>query len=229
MKKRCSKSSPLIGYIFCIFWACIIFGASPAFAQQPEENLLDKVELNFELFGDPDPGEAGFNDPKSYWKVEYELMLTDFAELVKIGRCRQLENLHLYCPLSNDKKMVKKIRKLSIALARGQFVKTGLAAEESRDIKIPVDLSAEAIEIYNRAETGVNNPTFVLYIKTRAKTKNAAGAKFKKSTWTTHIRPLKFYNQDKTFGFWNVRSIGVSFGIVRTDDGKLAGFRFFRL
>lgn len=195
---------------------------------QKTEHLIDKVELDFELFGDPETADVGFGDPESYWKLEYELMLTDFSELQKLGRCRQLENLHLYCPLSNDKKTVKKIRKISLPVATGQFDKKGQLPEDARRVRIPLPLTAQIIEIYNRAETGENNPTFVLYVRTKAKTKNAAGAKFKKKTWTSEFRPLKFYNQDKTFGFWNVTNIGISFGIFQKDDGRLYGFSFFR-
>jgi hypothetical protein len=213
-----------------LFIMVMIFGGLLAVCApaQNAENLIDKVELNFELFGDSGTADVGFGDPKSYWKVEYELMLADFSDLQKIGRCTQLENLQLYCPLSDDKKMVKKIRKLSLAIAKGRFDKTGLGSEENRSVRIPINLSAQAVELYNRAETGENNPTFVLYVKTKAKTKNAAGAKFKKKTWTSQLRPLKFYNQDKTFGFWNVTNIGISFGILQKDNGRLDGFSFFR-
>ena len=58
-------------------------------AQNETLNLLEKVDLTFSLSGEPAPADVGFDNPKSSWKLKYELYLTDFAELEKIGRCQK--------------------------------------------------------------------------------------------------------------------------------------------
>ena len=185
-------------------------------AQEATENLLEKVNLNFSFVGEPTAESVGFNNPKSYWMLEYELVLTDSLTLEKIGRCHRTEDYKFDCPLNTGKKIAKQIKKISTRIAKGKFKKQGLLADSSRDIKVPVQLSAEVIDVFNKAASSDNNPTFVLFVKTKAFTKTPDKVKFKKKLSTNRVYPLKFYRSDKTFdNFWNITNLGYSLGIRR--------------
>ena len=68
-------------FVICLIWISL---ATPfSFAQDRAENLLEKVELKFSLSGDPTPENVGFGYRKSYWRLEYELVLTDSSTLIK--------------------------------------------------------------------------------------------------------------------------------------------------
>ena len=47
-------------------------------AQTTTKNLLEETNLHFFLEGEPTPQDVGFDNPKSSWKVKYQLYLTDF-------------------------------------------------------------------------------------------------------------------------------------------------------
>ncbi len=212
--------------IICSIWICLLTTFS--LAQDSAENLLEKVDLGFSLSGEPTPESVGFDNSKSYWILEYELVLTDSFTLEKIGRCHRNETYQLDCPLNTSKKLNKQIRKISTRIAKGKFKKQGLLADSSRDIKVPIQLSAEVIDIFNKAVTSNNNPTFVLFVKTKAFTKTSDKVKFKKKFSTSGVHPLKFYRSDKTFNnFWNIKIFGVSFNLQR-DGNIIRGFGIFR-
>lgn len=217
----------LISYlVICLIWIGLLTTFSPA--QNTAENLLDKVNLKFSLSGEPTPESVGFDNPKSYWTLEYELVLSDSFTLEKIGRCHRTENYKFDCPLNTGKKLDKQIRKISTRITKGKVKKQGLLADSSRDVEIPIQLSAEVIDIFNKAVTADNNPTFVLFIKTKAYTKTSDKVKFKKRFSTSGVHPLKFYKEDKTFNnFWNITNLGVSFSVRREDD-TIKGFGIFR-
>lgn len=197
-------------------------------AQNSTENLLEKVDLNFSLSGKPTPEAVGFDNPKSYWKLEYELVLTDSLILEKLGRCNRAQSIQLDCPVITDKKLDKKIRKISIRIAKGKFDKKELISDSSREVVIPIQLSAEVVNIFNQAITSDSNPTFVLFIKTKSFTKDISKMKFKKKFSTSGVHPLKFYRTDKTFDFWNIKSFGAYFSIYKQEDGKITGFGIYR-
>lgn len=201
------------------------FLAVSAFAQNPQGNLLDKVELKFSLYGEPTPADVGFDNPKSSWKLKYELYLTDFPELVKIGRCKKGEDgLHTCMPM-NDKKLDKKIRKSSTKIQKGSFTRKSLANKANREVIIPINLQPATIEIFNQAvKTPEENPTFVLFVTTKGSTKNLAKAKFKKKYSTSGINPLKFSNSNKTFEYWDIKNIFLNLTITKGEDGQLKGF-----
>lgn len=60
-----------------------LFCVIPTVAQDAKENLLDKVDLTFFVKGNPTVEDAGFNNPKSFWRIEYELYLFDWDALKK--------------------------------------------------------------------------------------------------------------------------------------------------
>jgi hypothetical protein len=95
---------------------------------------------------------------------------------------------------------------------------------------IPVQLTPEVIDILNKS-VGVDavNPTFVLFIKTKASTRTVDKAKFKRKLVTEGIHPLKFYYPDGKFNdYWNVRKIGLTLGLTRSEDGTIRGFHIYR-
>jgi hypothetical protein len=213
--------------VICLIWIGLLTTFSPA--QDAPENLLDKVSLKFSLSGEPTPESVGFDNSKSYWALEYELVLNDSFTLEKIGRCHRNENYKFICPLNTGKKLDKQIRKISTRIAKGKFKKQGLLADSSRDIEIPIQLSAEVIDIFNKAVTADNNPTFVLFVKAKIYTKTSDKVKFKKKfSGSGNVYPLKFYKEDKTFNnFWNIRTLGVSFSLQRRDN-IISGFGISR-
>ncbi len=213
-------------FVICLIWISLLATFSPA--QDAAENLLDKVSLKFSLSGEPTPESVGFNNPKSYWALEYELVLSDSFTLEKIGRCHRTETYKLDCPLNTSKKLDEQVRKISIRIAKSKFKKKEFLSDSNRDVEIPIQLSARVIDIFNKAVTSDNNPTFVLFVKTKAYTKTSDKVKFKKKFSTSGVHPLKFYREDKTFNnFWNIKNFGVSFRLQR-EDNIIRGFGIFR-
>lgn len=208
---------------------CIGLLAARCLAQDTKINLIEKIDLHFSLSADPTPESVGFDNPKSLWEVEYELFLSDSFELEKLGRCYRNETYRFVCPNEASKKVNKQIRKSSMRIAGEKIVKRGPFSEADREISIPLQLSPEVIEIFNKAVRSDSNPTFVLFVKTRTYVRTADKLKLKKKFSTSGVHPLKFYNLDKTFNdYWNVTKIGLSFGVRRTEDGKLLGPGIFR-
>lgn len=231
MKKRLLLM-PIIG-----IWICILNSFSAA--QNATENLIEKVDLKFSLTGEPTPEKVGFGNRRSYWKLYYELVLTDSLRLEKIGRCKRTEEYKLSCPLDTAGKFDKEIRRVSSRIAKGKFKKKGLLLELNREVVIPIKLSREVIDIFNKAVNSDDNPTFIFFVKTKAFTKIVSKSKFgnkysttfkfKNNFSTSMVRPLKAYHRDRTFKlFWNVRSFGMSFGIYRDEDCIVRGFRPFK-
>ena len=210
---------------------CLVLLAASSPAQNKQENLLENIELRFSMPGEPTPEKVGLDNPKSYWKLKYELVLSDSFTLEKIGRCgRNLPDPKLYCPLNKDGTMSKKMKKGTIPIARGEFIRRGPMSEADLDVMIPVQLTPEVIGIFNRS-VGVDgvNPTFILFVKTKASTRTADKVKFKKKLTTEGIHPLKFYQTDMKFSdYWNITKIGLSLGLTRSEDGSILGFHIYR-
>ena len=218
----------ILAFLFSVLFASFAF-ADVASAQNASDNLLEKVDLKFYLDGEPKPEDVGFDNPKSFWKLEYELGLTDSAELEKLGRCHRNEKRQLVCPIIRDKKLDKKIRKISMRIAKGKFTRKSLLSESNREVTIPIQLSPEVIEIFNQAANVYKkNPTFVLFVKTKASTKIASKTKFKRKFSTSGVHPLKSYAHEKDVIFWNVKSFGMALSITKSEDGTLRGFGIFR-
>ncbi len=222
-------------FFICSIWIILLVQFSSA--QDATENLLEKIDVKFILNVEPTPESVGFDYRKSYWKVEYQLYLTDSQALEKLGRCKRDENYRLDCPLNPTKKVDEDIRKTSIRIAKGKFKKKPLSSNSNREVTIPIQLSAEVIDIFNKARTSDNNPTFVLFVKSKVFTgvlyqagfgnKLSNNFRFKNDYSTSIVRPLKIYNKDKTFrDFWNVGTFGVSSTLVRAEDCTLRLYPF---
>lgn len=203
--------------------------ATVSLAQNAKENLVENIDLHFSLSADPTPESVGFDNPKSYWEVEYQLFLNDSFSLEKLGRCFRNETYRFVCPLDPSKKVNKQIRKTSLRIAGDKIVKRGPFSEADREVVVPIALSPEVIDIFNKAVKSDSNPTFVLFVKTKTYIRTGDKQKLKKKISTSSVHPLKFYNLDKTFNdYWNVRKIGLSFGVRRNGDGKLLGPSIYR-
>lgn len=199
----------------------LIFAAS-AFAQTARENLLENVEIKFTLESEPTPRDVGFDNPKSFWKVKYELYLTDFSEIEKLGLSKTHNDLKYVPSIVRDNSRNKRIKKRSMKIANGNFTQKTLANEASREIAVPVNLPPNVIEIYNQAaKAPEKNPTFVLFVTEKVSVKNAAGAKLKQRYSITGFRPLKHASSNRTGGYWNVKNISLNIGVAKREDGKL--------
>lgn len=197
----------------------IFLFAIQTFAQ---ENLLEKVELTFSLTGEPTPQDAGFDNPKSSWKTNYELYLIDFSELEKLGRCNKDEYGRHICPMMDNKKLDKQIRKKSLKVFKGSFTRKSLSSDANREVTVPINLPPEVIEIYNQA-TGIpeKNPTFILFVTEKVSVKNSAGAKLKKKYSINGLKPLKTADSNRTFEYWNVKNLSLNITIVKQVNGRL--------
>lgn len=213
----------LLPILFATFLAAV-----SAFAQSAQENLLEKVELRFTLEGEPTPKDVGFDNPKSYWKLKYELYLTDFAELEKMGRCRTDDLGRGICLPVYNKKLDKTIKKNSALIKKGGFSKKSLSHQANREITVPVYLQPEFIEVFNLAvKIPAKNPTFVLFINAKASTKNSSKARFKKKYAIEGVKPLKFAGSNETKEYWNIKVLSLSLTITKDENGRLYGFNGF--
>ena len=207
------KTLPILLVIF-------LFALSSA-AQTTTGNLVEDTNLHFVLEGEPTPQDVGFDNPKSYWKVKYELYLTDFSELETLGICkRDEEGKHICLPVK-DKKLNKKIRKKSSKISKGSFAKS-LSNEANRRVTAYISLPPNVIETFNQAtKIPERNPTFVLFVNEKVSVRNSAGAKLKEKYQVTGIRNLKNAMSNKTFEYWDVKNLSVAVSIVRRENGQL--------
>ena len=94
-----------------------------------------------------------------------------------------------------------------------------------RRVPLPFGYVGGKIEICNQAVKAPDkNPTFVLFVTTRASTKNSAKAKFKKKYFVSGIKPLKLASSNKTSEYWNVKVLSLNLTITKEEDGQLKGF-----
>ena len=208
------KSLPILLFIF-------LFALSSA-AQTATENLLEETNLHFFLEGEPTAKDVGFDNPKSFWKVKYELYLTDFSELEKLGICKRDEEGRHICQTVKDKKTNRKIKKKSSKISKGSFVRQSLASEANRQVTIPVNLPANVIEIYNQAtKIPERNPTFILFVTEKISVKNSAGKKLKEKYAVTGIQNLKNAMSNKTFEYWDVKNLSLTISIFKQSNGQL--------
>ncbi|HEX8733822.1 MAG TPA: hypothetical protein VF721_00775 [Pyrinomonadaceae bacterium] len=200
----------------------ILLLALSSFAQNPAENLLENTNLHFFLVGDPTPQDVGFDNPKSFWKIKYELYLTDFSEIKKLGLSKSDNNREYIPPIIRNKSYNKRLRKKSTKISEGIFTKKSLSNETNRQAVIQINLAPEVIEIFNQAtKIPERNPTFVLFVTEKVSVKNSARAKLKEKYLITGFRPLKHAASNQTFDYWDVRNISLTTTIVKQENGRL--------
>ena len=201
----------------------VLFCVVSTVAQNTEENLLEKVDVTFYVEANPTVEDVGFNNPKSSWKIQYELYLSDWEALKKIGRCGvKAADSREYCEPTVNKKFDKRIKKISVLVSKGKFSRKRLAVETNRKVVETVNLTPEVIEIFNRASRIYEkNPVFVFFVRASISTKNSAGAKLKKKYMTEGLHWLKIYKLDKSFDYWNVSKLSFGLGVEKERDGTL--------
>ena len=204
-----------------VLLAVFLFAFSSS-AQNVTGNLLENTDLHFSLEGEPASQDVGFDNPKSSWKVKYELYLTDFSELEKLGICTRNEGNQHICPVIREKKLNKQIKKKSLKISKGGFTRKPLSNEANREVVIPVNLPPNIIEIFNQAtKIPEKNPTFVLFVSEKISVKNSAKIKLKEKYSITGIRNLKNASSNQTFDYWNVSRLSLSISVVKQEDGRL--------
>lgn len=197
----------------------ILFFSVSTFAQDQTENLLEKTKLNFTLSADADSQDVGFDNPKSSWKVKYELFLTDFSELEKLGVCqRDAEGRHICLPI-RDNKFNKPIKKKSAKLYAGKFVRKTLSNDSNRNFIVEINLTPNVIEIFNQAKKNPEkNPTFVLFVTEKVSVKNPANMKLKQKNSAIGIHNLKNAMSNQNFEYWDVSCLSVNSSIKKLGD-----------
>lgn len=207
--------------ILPILLSIFLFALS-SFAQNPAENLLENTNLHFFLEGDPTSQDVGFDNPKSSWKVKYELYLTDFSEMKKLGLSRSNNNREYIPPITRNKSYNKRIKKKSMKISQGIFTRKSLSNETNRQAVFQINLPPSVIEIFNQAtKIPERNPTFVLFVTEKVSVKNSAKAKLKEKYLITGFRPLKHAASNQTFDYWDVRNISLTTSVVKQENGRL--------
>lgn len=112
-----------------LLFVFLLLSTQIAFAQNP----TDKIQLNFDLGGQPKLEDVGFDAPKSKWKVTYFLRLVDEETTRK--NTRSLEDIR------KNKKKKKANNKLGVNLYKGNFVKTNLSVEANRNYLITIPIN----------------------------------------------------------------------------------------
>ena len=205
-----------------LFSVALIVLLSAFFGLAQATNLLETTNLNFSLNGEPTPQDVGFDNPKSSWKVKYELYLTDFSELEKLGICHRDEANRHICERTYDKKFDKPVKKISLKISKGNFAKKLLSDEKNREVVIPINLPPNIIEIFNQAtKLPERNPTFVLFITQKISVKNSANAKLKEKFSNRGIKQLKTADSNRTFEYWDVKNLSIIVTIAKRDNGQI--------
>lgn len=208
-------------FFLSVLFAVLLFVLTSV-AQTGTKNLLEETNLHFFLEGEPTAQDVGFDNPKSYWKVKYELYFTDFSELEKLGICKRDEEGRHICQTVKDKKQNKKIKKKSLKISQGSFTRQSLSSEADRKITVPVNLPTNVIEIYNQAtEIPERNPTFILVVTEKIAVRNSARSKLKVQYRVTGIQNLKHAMSNQNFEYWDVKNLSLTISIVRQENGQL--------
>ncbi len=193
-----------------------------SFAQNQSENLLESVEVKFILQGDPTPQDVGFDNPKSYWKVKYEIYVTDFSEPEKLGLSGVNEGYKYLTPVIENKKLNKQIKKKSTKILKGSFSKKMLLTEANREAVIVVNLPQNIVEIFNQAKINPEiNPTFVLFTTQKVYVKNSAKNKLKRKQFLIDFVPLRLIRDDRQIKYRDLKSMTLETKIFKKENGKL--------
>jgi hypothetical protein len=208
------KTLPILLVIF-------LFALSSV-AQTTTKNLLEETNLHFLLEGEPNAQDVGFDNPKSSWKVKYELYVTDFSEMEKLGLNRVIGGYKYLTPMIENKKLNKQIKKKSSKLLNGSFTKKMLLTEANRKVVISVKLPQNVVETYTQAAKNPKiNPTFILFVTQKIYVKNVANAKLKRKQFLVDFVPLSLFRDDRQTPSRDVSSMSLTTRIVKTENGEL--------
>lgn len=207
----------LLATLFVIF----LFAAS-AFAQNTQESFPAETALHFFLEGEPTSQDAGFDNPKSSWKANYELYLADFFELQQLGFGKTDRGFKLLPPIFQNKKFNQRLKKKSKKILRGSFTKKMLSNAANREVTIKVNLPPDVVGTLNRALTVAGkNLTFILMVTQKVSVKNSAGVKLKDKYRITGFSSLKYVTVNESFENMNFRNISLTAKVTKQENGQL--------
>lgn len=188
-----------------------------------QTDSFDKLNITFQLEAEPTNEDVGFDNPKSSWKVKYEVYVADFAELEKLGKCgydqtRSIRN----CSNLTDKKLDKKIRKMATRIGTGKFSQNQFSKDENKKLLRTLTLPLKAVNIFQEAKQFTErNPVLIIYISSKISTKNSAGNKLKKRYETEGFNWWKIYNEDKTIEYRDLAKLTYHLVVQKNKDGLL--------
>lgn len=206
-------------------------GENKTIIKPVSSNLLDKINLTFDLEGLPKPEDVGFEDAKSKWKFNYELRLSDEKTINDLrlrlyDNCRQNTPTYQKCMSKANKNFSNKLKKVSQLITKGKFEKKGISEQLNREMVIPVKFTSNVVEIFNRANETQENPTFILRVKSKVSAKTVNEKKYNRKQSLSFIYPLKIQRKDGSFDYYNIISFGATVRIYRDNDG--IGFGIFK-
>lgn len=156
------------------------------------QNNLDKVTLSFELNGEPTIESVGFDNPKNFWKVKYELIIVD----------EETYNKNIA-----EEARTKKYKKQGIRITKGSFKRKQLANTESRNLSVDVTFSDKIKRLIQPEKTYI----FLFRTQTQVKTSlSKKKLKFKLDY------PIMFDSES----FLNNKTIGERATVYKSPDGR---------
>lgn len=200
----------------------VLILAASILAQTKQENLLENVEVRFALKGEPNAQEVGFDSPKSYWKVKYEIYITDFSEPEKLGLSRANDGYKYLTPIIENKTLTNRIKKKSTKILKGGFTKKMLLTEANREAVIRVKLPQNIIEVFNQAKINPEkNPTLVLFTTQKVYVKNSPENKLKEKQFLIDFLPLRLTRDDKQIKYRDLKTMTLITRIIKQENGEL--------
>lgn len=190
-------------------------------------NLLEKIDLRFDLTGTPKPEDVGFDDRNGFWKLKYELLLSSEKknnDLISkaFANCKNDAPNYQKCAAKASKKLDKQFKKTALFVSRGTLERDSLLSEPKREIFVPVNLTPDVIGIFNDAAQSTENPVFILRIKSKVSAKTSTKRKVKYKTSIRFQYPLKLVQSDGSFDFYNINVFGASVSINKKSDGTFS-------
>ncbi len=221
------KQLVMTAFLLLLLAIPILPQTTDAKSQAASPNLLEKIDLKFNLTGTPTPDDIGFDDRKGFWKLRYELLLSDaktIDDLISKAyvKCKNTTAGYQKCVGKVNKKLDKKFKKIALFVSRGAFVKNSLFSQAEREIFVPVNFSPDVIHIFNDAAQSAVNPVFLLQIKSNVSAKTSTKKKIRYKTATTFQYTLKLVRRDGSFDFFNITVFGASIGIEKQSNGGIS-------
>ncbi len=226
----------LLATIFLLTLKCLAFSQQtqpvPDNFQANSPNILDQITLRFDVEATPKPENVGFDNPKSNWKLAYELRLSDEKTLDELHsglykNCRQNTPEYQKCVSKTNKIFDRKSKKATLLILKGIFEKKDLSIKANRQMLIPVSFTPNVIEIFNRAAQTQENPTFILLIKSKVSAKPSNQKKYKRKMTLGFQYPLKLIRKDGSFDYYNITTFGASVRVDKDENGGI-GYGIFK-
>jgi len=201
----------------------IAFLALTVLSQPVKEVSFNKIDITFQLEADPTIEAVGFDNPKSSWKVRYEIYVTDLSELEKLGKCGFIEGRTIKtCSNLTDQKLDKKIKKSAHRISKGKFSQKRLSEIGNRKILRSITLTPKGIEIFQEAlKVAAKNPVLIVYVDSQISTKNSAGAKLKSKYKVEGFNWWKTIDSNKKTGYFDFSKATYVMIVEKNQDNSL--------